>query len=209
MGKPKSFERFCGTFQGREGVRLFVKIVVACDSSFLITVVRKDSSAKWIGKKKSETRTEHFSSHRQMKCRKGRPPFLDTRSLILTVVEPLDTSYTCFENVKPKHPLIHLTVVVQELFACSLHLLQFPWKVPESRIQNPSWRKMGQRDKRHEKSKKGRTGMNSSIYICAWFVMFLKLLHCMCLFVGYSFLPKPPRAEAKYCQKLSGDLVEI
>lgn len=59
----------------------------------------------------------------------------------------------------------------------------------ESKIQNPSWRKMGERNKRHQKSKKGGTGVNSSICICAWFVIFLKLSHSICLFAGYKLFP--------------------
>lgn len=125
-----------------------------------------------------------------MKCRKGRPPFLDTRSVIQTAVEPLQWLLHVLWKCEAKAPInTSHCCWWAKCTVCCLHLGQFPWKVAESRIQNPSWRKMGQRDKRHEKSKKGRTGVNSSVYICAWFVIFLKLLRCICLFAGYKLFP--------------------
>lgn len=125
-----------------------------------------------------------------MECQKGRPPFLDMRSVIQTAVEPLQWLLHVLWKCEAKAPInTSHCCWWAKCTVCCLHLGQFPWKVTESRIQNPSWRKMGQRDKRHEKSKKGRTGVNSSVYICAWFVIFLKLLRCICLFAGYKLFP--------------------
>lgn len=75
-------------------------------AGFLITVIRrKDSSAKCTGKKKFESRAQHLSSPRQMKCRKGSPPSLDTRSLIQTAVGPLQWLLHRLWRCKAKAPM--------------------------------------------------------------------------------------------------------
>lgn len=89
-------------------------------AAFLITVIRKDSSAKWTGKKKFETRMQHFSSHRQMKCGKGSPPFLDTRSLILTVAGPLQWLLHGLWRCKAKAPNESICLMLIRKMHCLL-----------------------------------------------------------------------------------------